>query len=202
MTIHLIAAGDLENPNNWPKIWSKCYNIWKSSPYKIKLWGDKDINNLLIEDDEGFFKDYLSNLKPIFKWDYVRPLILKKFGGAYFDMDIEIFFDFLPQLNPNVVYIMGGHKEIDKKNIVENSIMISYPNLYNNQFFHDLQQYFKYNISYLLGIMIFMLGMNYVYKTIRKKEVYKSVNFDNLNGKIKLIGQAIITLLIYKAILI
>ena len=64
------------------------------------------------------------------------------------------------------------------------------------------RKYFKYNISYLLGIMIFMLGMNYVYKTIRKKEVYKSVNFDNLNGKIKLIGQAIITLLIYKAILI
>jgi hypothetical protein len=62
------------------------------------------------------------------------------------------------------------------------------------------RKYFKYNIYYLLGIMIFMLGMNYVYKTIRKKEVYKSVNFDNLNGKIKLIGQSLVTLLIYKFI--
>ena len=54
MTIHLIAAGRLENPSDWPELWYHCYNIWKSSPYQIKLWGTKDIDTLLKEDDEDF----------------------------------------------------------------------------------------------------------------------------------------------------
>ena len=120
MVVHLIAAGKLENPNKWPELWHHCYNIWKSSPYEIKLWGDKDIDQLLKEDDEEFF-NILNNLPPIYKWDYVRYLILEKFGGAYFDMDIEIVRDFLPLLHPEKIYFMGG--KINE--YVQNSIMIS-----------------------------------------------------------------------------
>jgi hypothetical protein len=144
MIIHLLAPKD---QSKWPKIWHHCHNIWKTSPYEIKMWNDEDIDQLLKEDDEEFFKDYLSNLKPIFKWDYVRPLILKKFGGAYFDMDVEIFFNFLPQLNPNIIYIVGGHTEVEKREIVQNSIMISYLNEMSFNFWNDIQQYFKYNVK-------------------------------------------------------
>jgi hypothetical protein len=121
MTIHLIAAGKLEDPIHWPEIWHKCYNIWKSSPYKIKLWGDKDIDNLLKEDDEEFFNT-LNTLNPIYKWDYIRILILLKFGGAYFDMDVEVKPEFLKSLNPEQIYISGGSPAQD---ILTNWIIIS-----------------------------------------------------------------------------
>lgn len=120
MIIHLIAAGKLEDPIHWPEIWHKCYNIWKSSPYEIKLWKNKDIDNLLKEDDEEFFNT-LNSLPPVYKWDYVRYLILETYGGAYFDMDVEIVRDFLPHLNPQKIYFMGG--KINE--YVQNSIMIN-----------------------------------------------------------------------------
>jgi mannosyltransferase OCH1-like enzyme len=139
MTIHLIAAGKLQNPKNWPKTWHRCYDIWKSSPYKIKLWGDKDIDNLLLEDDEDFFKDYLSKLDPIYKWDYVRYVILGKLGGAYFDLDVEIKINFIPLLNPETIYISEGEDNC----LVSNHIIISPPNY---QYWYNIRQEAKYRL--------------------------------------------------------
>ena len=108
MTIHLIAAGELENPSKWSKLWHRCYNIWKSSPYEIKLWGDEAIDELLKEDDKEFFTT-LNTLHPIYKWDYIRYLILEKFGGAYFDMDVEIIDpSFFSKLKQGEIYIAEG----------------------------------------------------------------------------------------------
>lgn len=144
MTIHLLAPKD---QTKWPEIWHHCYNIWKTSPYEIKMWHDEDVDQLLKEDDEDFFINYLSKLKPIFKWDYIRPLILKKYGGAYFDIDVEIYYDFIPMVKGNKIYIIGGHDEdIDIKTF-QNSIMISSLNKITFNFWNDLQQYFKYNIK-------------------------------------------------------
>lgn len=59
---------------------------------------------------------------------------------------------------------------------------------------------YKYNIVYLLAIMLLLVGINYSYKYLSNKNVYKKINYDNIGGKIKLLGHIIITLLIYKAI--
>ena len=137
MTIHLITAGNLENPNTWPELWHHCYNIWKSSPYEIKLWGDRDIDQLLKEDNEEFF-NILNTLPPIYKWDYVRYLILEKFGGAYFDMDVEIVDgSFLGKLNPNKIYIMEG----TTGSYIENSIMISTFNSIDRKIWKGIKTY-------------------------------------------------------------
>ena len=117
MVIHLLAPKD---QSKWPEIWHKCYNIWRSSPYKIKLWDDRDIDDLLKEDDKEFFNT-LNLLPSIYKFDYVRYIILEKFGGAYFDMDVEIVKDFIPLLNLQKNYLMEG----TGGTLVENSIMVS-----------------------------------------------------------------------------
>ena len=116
MIIHLLAP---KNKTQWSDIWHHCYNIWKSSPYEIKMWHDEDVDNLIKEDNKDFF-DIIDTLPSIYKWDYVRYIILEKFSGAYFDMDVEILKDFFPILNPNKVYIMEGIGGT----LVENSIMI------------------------------------------------------------------------------
>ena len=143
MVIHLIAAGKLENPDSWSDTWYKCYNIWKSSPHKVKLWGDKDIDDFLKEDDGEFFS-ILNTLHPVYKWDYVRYLMLEKLGGAYFDMDVEIVDgSFLNILNPRKMYFMEG----TLGSYLENSIMISSKSpVYNKDLFYRIKTYIKRKI--------------------------------------------------------
>lgn len=132
MTIHLIAP---KNKNKWSEIWHKCYNIWESSPYKIKMWNDEDVDQLLKKDDAEFF-DIINKLDPIYKFDYVRYVILEKFGGAYFDMDVEVLIDFIPLLNPNKIYLSEGEKNC----LISNHIMISPPEFI---FWYNIKNYAK-----------------------------------------------------------
>jgi mannosyltransferase OCH1-like enzyme len=118
MIIHLIAP---EDKKKWNPIWHKCYNKWLNTPYDISLWNDEGIDKLLKEDDEKFYSNYLNQLHPIYKFDYVRFIILEKFGGIYSDMDIELIKDFIPQLLPNKIYMMEG----DIGELYSNCLMIS-----------------------------------------------------------------------------
>jgi mannosyltransferase OCH1-like enzyme len=117
--------------HKWNEVWEHCFNSFKHLDYPIKLWNEEDIDKELLEDNKDFFKDYLSKLPPIYKIDYVRYLILEKYGGAYFDLDIEIITDFLPWLNPTRMYFSEG----TRGTLIENAIMIAPPecnfNLWN-----------------------------------------------------------------------
>ena len=140
MIIHLIAPKD---KTQWPNIWHHCYNIWKSSPHEIRMWHDEDIDQLLKEDDEEFYT-ILNTLPTIFKFDYVRYVILEKFGGAYFDMDVEVVDgSFLNKLHPGKVYLMEG----TSGTYVENSIMITPPSLLHSEYWKRLKISSKYNIK-------------------------------------------------------
>jgi len=105
MTINLIAP---KNKNNWPEIWKKCYNIWTTSPFTIKMWDDEEIDKLLFNDDSQFF-NILKKCPKIYKYDYIRPLIISSPGDqAYFDMDVEIKRNFFPLLKSKTLYVLGG----------------------------------------------------------------------------------------------
>tara|TARA_R110000803_G_C11902645_1_gene312286 strand:+ start:247 stop:882 length:636 start_codon:yes stop_codon:yes gene_type:complete len=138
MIIHLIAPKD---KNKWPEIWHKCYEYWVNSSYQIKLWDDDQIDSLIKDDDLEFF-NIINKLPKICKLDYFRPLVLEKYGGAYFDLDIEIIFDFLSVIDPNKIYIMGHPPFPSKKIKVQNSLFIS--PIQHSLFFHHLKNYFKY----------------------------------------------------------
>ena len=102
--IHLIGP---KNKNEWKPVWKHCFNYWENSSYNIMLWTDEDIDAYLKKDDLHFFNQ-LNQLPRIYKYDYIRYVILRDIGGAYFDLDVEIVRDFLPLLDPNSVYLLGG----------------------------------------------------------------------------------------------
>lgn len=101
MTIHLLAPTYNEY---WHKTWFKCFEFWKNSKYNIRVWDDKNINHLLFEDNKSLLKT-LNKLPQIYKIDYAKYLILEKYGGAYFDLDVEVLIDFIPLISPNKIYI-------------------------------------------------------------------------------------------------
>ena len=140
MIIHLIAPKD---KTKWHGSWHHCYKSWKDCPYKIKMWSDSDVDNLLKEDDKEFF-EILNTLPSIYKWDYVRYVILEKFGGAYFDMDVEIidgsFFKMIPS---NKMLFMEG----TSGTYLENSIMITPINLLFRKYWKGLKHNAQYSIK-------------------------------------------------------
>ena len=121
MTIHLITAGKYQDEKTWPEIWVKCFNSLAKTKNNICVWNDEGIEKLLKEDDNEFYNEYLSKLDPIYSWDYVRYIILEKYGGTYFDMDIELTEEFFNKLDQNKIYMMEG----TRGTYIENSIMIS-----------------------------------------------------------------------------
>ena len=155
MIIHLISTLP---ESKWPKEWKHCYNRWKSGPYQIKLWGKEDIIKELIADDKEFYNNYLSKLDKIYQIDYVRYIILNKYGGAYFDMDVELIVDFIPLLNKKTTYILEG----SIGELVSNAIIITYKeaNMWEHiieRAKHNIIQYFSiaqqdnYNTVKLVG---------------------------------------------------
>jgi mannosyltransferase OCH1-like enzyme len=138
MTIHFLTAGKYQNQEDWPEIWNKCFDSWFKTNYDICLWNDEGVDNLLIEDDKEFLK-ILNTLPPIYKFDYVRYLILEKYGGAYIDMDVELIEDFFHRLNPEKIYLMDG----TRGTYLENSIMISPQNDINCKIWKDMKTFSK-----------------------------------------------------------
>jgi mannosyltransferase OCH1-like enzyme len=135
MTIHLISTLP---KNQWPPIWKTCYNIWKNSSYTIKLWGAEEIDKELKEDDSEFY-EVLKTIPDIYSIDYVRYIILEKYGGAYFDLDVEIVNNFIHLLNPNIAYFAEG----DIGEYAQNSIIISNR---DNIFWNRLKLFTKFKI--------------------------------------------------------
>jgi mannosyltransferase OCH1-like enzyme len=141
ITIHLFAPKD---KNKWHPVWKHCYKFWENSNYKVILWDDESIDKLLQEDDNIFFEK-INSLDKIFKLDYARYLILEKFGGAYFDMDVEVIIDFLPFLSPKPIYIVEASYQVDE--IVQNSIMISLEKTKDStHFWNHVREHSKYKI--------------------------------------------------------
>ena len=133
MTIHLITAGKYQNQEDWPETWLHCFKSLSKLKQDICLWNDEGIEKLLREDNNEFYENYLLNLDPIYKWDYVRYIILEKHGGAYFDTDVELLVDFFPLLDSNSIYFAEG----TSGNYVENCVMISSNNQKNAPIFFE-----------------------------------------------------------------
>jgi mannosyltransferase OCH1-like enzyme len=117
MTINFIAPS---NKASWPILWHKCFKSWQKYYSNIILWNDNEIDYLLKNYDYEFYK-LLNSVDKIFKLDYVRALILYKYGGMYSDMDVELKSPFLHQLKKNETYIIGASCDDE---YVQNSLMI------------------------------------------------------------------------------
>lgn len=136
MNIHLLAPKD---KIKWHPIWFKCFNTIQKLNHQIKIWDDQEINKELISDDKEFYNEYLNKLHPIYKYDYIRYIILEQYGGIYLDMDVEVKTNFLQLLNPNKVYLAEGEDNC----LVSNHIMASPP---DHRFWFNIRQQLKYRL--------------------------------------------------------
>jgi len=181
--LHFLAP---EDKNKWTPLWHKCYKSWEKSPYNINLWGDSDINKLVFEDDPDFY-EILNNLPKIYKIEYVRFIILQKYGGAYIDMDIELKHDFLSILDFNKIYLMEGTFGC----YVENSLMIGINQKQHMEFWERIKLFCKqkiynnlnkcndsYNVMHTIGP--FALS-EYMYKhvTPHQKDTYEILAYEH-----------------------
>ena len=147
MTVHFLAP---ENKDEWNPIWKKCFDTWISknsnsinTDNSISIWTDEGIDKLLQEDDEEFYNEYLNKCPNIYKWDYVRYIILERYGGMYVDMDVELIDNsFINKLHPRKIYLMEG----TGGTYVENSIMISPLNPANKQIWNRVKVFAKNKI--------------------------------------------------------
>ena len=93
--IHYIWIGEKE----LPKSALKCIESWKKycPDYEIKKWTEKDID---IESNK-FMKSAYKNKKWSFVTDVARCEIIYKYGGFYFDTDVELVKNLDSLLNLN-----------------------------------------------------------------------------------------------------
>ena len=109
--IHYIWLGS----NDLSALNQKCIDSWekKLPGYKICFWNEVEISNVFKEEELIFYHEMLNNKKYAFAADYVRCLVLEKYGGIYLDTDVEVLKDFSPLLN-NSSFL--GLEDINKPN--------------------------------------------------------------------------------------
>ena len=100
--IHYCCFGD----NKLPEKNKKCIVSWKEKcpDYKIQLWNESNIDFGI----SPWVKKYADLKKWAFVSDYIRAYVLYKYGGLYFDTDVEILrgFDDLLQFEA-----FGGYEK-------------------------------------------------------------------------------------------
>lgn len=170
--LHFIWVGDksipeycLDNINRFKTIYDD---------YEIKVWNDEDvINEQLIPD---FLYEYYinENFPNAFKADILRYLILKKYGGLYFDTDFEplkklpeffLSFNFLGGIQNNGEVAIGFIGSVKEEELITNTIN-SIPT--SIQFSKENNYYFTDQIFRITGPEFFdKIASNY-----KNKEKY------------------------------
>ena len=76
----------LDVPDEWKDAVESCKNTHKD--YKHKIWTDKMMEDFVKKEYPDFYNIYMSYKYNIQRCDAFRYLVLYKYGGIYFDMDI------------------------------------------------------------------------------------------------------------------
>ncbi|WP_337232273.1 glycosyltransferase family 32 protein [Citrobacter portucalensis] len=100
--IHYIWVGNAE----LPPLYKECVSTWHVilPEFDILFWDENKISNTFTPSELLFYNKMLSAKKYAFAVDYIRCLILERFGGVYLDADIEMIKD-LSSLNEGGNYL-------------------------------------------------------------------------------------------------
>lgn len=141
-TIHYCWFG--RNP--LPELAQKCIASWKKylPDYEIKEWNENNFDVNMI----NYTADAYKEKKYAFVSDFARIYILYKYGGLYFDTDVEVIKDMTPIIN-NGPFLGCEHdycKDADVTHLCVNPGLGigAYPKMY---FFKELVEYYS-NISF------------------------------------------------------
>ena len=94
----------------------KCINSWKIyfPEYEIIQWNEKNFDITQMDFMEKAYKDE----KWAFVSDVVRLIVIYKFGGVYFDTDVEVISEYSDILKENTSGFLG----IEKLNVVSTGL--------------------------------------------------------------------------------
>jgi len=128
--IHQLAPAD---KNKWNPLWEKCSESWRENfpGFTFMHWNDEHLYEFIEKEYPQFIDVYKQFPFNIMRVDFARYCLLHKYGGIYADMDIfcyRNFYDFL------IGYDFYLAQSINLPSLVENSLMVSEPNL---EFFID-----------------------------------------------------------------
>tara|TARA_R110002020_G_scaffold193841_1_gene394410 strand:- start:338 stop:946 length:609 start_codon:yes stop_codon:yes gene_type:complete len=135
-------------------------NITMNPDWEYKLWTDKDVDKLIEEQSEtirDMVKDFPTRM---FLCDFIRPIILKKYGGIYMDLDVCCKVPLSSLIQDDNLFIVGRDmKEVPK---MCNNV-ISLPH-----------EYYQLLIDYYLVEYYYKKGMS-IYKTWKGRFLLQSV---------------------------
>ena len=97
--IHYCWFGD----KPFPKLAEKCLESWQKflPDFEIMKWSEENVDL----EECPFIKEAYENKKWAFVADYTRAKALKKYGGIYFDTDMEIIKDITALLNKGNTFL-------------------------------------------------------------------------------------------------
>tara|TARA_Y100000593_G_C4319186_1_gene342775 strand:- start:2988 stop:3599 length:612 start_codon:yes stop_codon:yes gene_type:complete len=102
------------------KIWKE---LCKKHNWEYKLW--TEIPQDILDEDDKFILDDSKNKEPFIKVDYLRYIILEKYGGMYVDLDITPNDKFTEIMNDDIIIGVWKSRNIkdDFKILVNNSVI-------------------------------------------------------------------------------
>jgi hypothetical protein len=102
------------------KIWK---DFCKKHNWEYKLW--TDIPKDILDEDDKFILDDSIDKEPFIKVDYLRYIILEKYGGMYVDLDVTPKDKFIEIMNDDIIIGVWKSRNIKDhhKLLVNNSVI-------------------------------------------------------------------------------
>lgn len=116
-----------EDKNLWHPVWKKCLESWfihfPEPEYEHKFWYNSGNKNDAITDFvKNEYPEYLNSYSilplHIMKIDFVKFLVIYKYGGLYVDMDIYCYKNFYHMLSKDIV-LLEAFSELE---VIQNSM--------------------------------------------------------------------------------
>jgi len=155
--------------NPYPEKVQKCIDSWKRvlPDYELMLWNEDNFDVNMAD----FPREAYEKRQYAFVSDYARMYVLKKYGGVYFDVDIEAKRDIAPILENDLVIALDDSGDITGAFIAaipEHDFICKLMDMYNSMKF--IKEDSTYNNS-VNNIWMQSLLSEYGYKKINKKQV-------------------------------
>ena len=120
-------------PKEIPEMEKKCIESWsnKMPDYEFLFWNEKTFN----VDNHDFTRQAYDKKAFAFVSDFVRAQVLKKYGGIYFDTDLEVLSNFDKLLIGNKV-VLG----FENRSFIGTAFMATVP---KHPIFIEFYNYYK-----------------------------------------------------------
>jgi mannosyltransferase OCH1-like enzyme len=136
-----IGKGELNDISAFRDGLHKTKMYCEEKQIKHTLWSEEDCLQLL-EDYKEYRELYDSFCQPIMKIDFMRLLILHKYGGIYIDLDVHPINDITPLFDRDAFFV---HWHNDTKKTPYNAILGTEPHtdLYKSIIAHCKESYYE-----------------------------------------------------------